>query len=73
MSHMDLTRVGCGSNTIQNIREASAAIAAKDEGVGVWAGLLFWLQEKKVRLKSKRKVIGTCFRDQRSRSRNIRQ
>jgi len=38
MSHMDLTRVGCGSNTIQNIREASSAIAAKDEGVASGLG-----------------------------------
>jgi hypothetical protein len=38
MSHMDSTRVGCGSNTIQNIWEASSAVAAKDEDVSIRAG-----------------------------------
>lgn len=32
MSHMDSTRLGCESNSIQNMRAVSFAIAAKEKG-----------------------------------------
>ena len=45
MSHMDSTRVGCGSNTIQIYSGGIIRHYGKDEGVGFWeSGLAFSLR-----------------------------